>query len=384
VKILQVIPYLNPKRGGDVNVCYNLSINLAKRGHRVTILTTDFELDTEFVDKLRQCGTEVISFHCVSTTGLFLFSPSMGKWLARNSASYDVIHLHDYRSYQNAVVGRCVRKNRTPLVLQAHGSLPRIYSKRPLKALYDLVWGRGLLKHSTMLLALTDAESSMYQERGVPQQKVRILPTGIDLTDYTTLPPRGELRRKIDLDPDDKLILYLGRIHKSKGLDILLEAFKCIDGSLDAYLVLIGPDAGYRKSLEKSIFKLEISKRVIFRDFVSEGDKKEAYVDADVFVTPRYHGSPSTLLEAAACRAPIVTTQAGDAMSWIDGGAGVVTEFDARELQKAITHILTDSNFGRTLGEKGREIVLSNFTWVKITDMLERYYVEAIRESRAN
>lgn len=66
MKILQLIPYFTPKRGGDVNVCYNLSKQLAKGGRDVTIITTDFEFDEIYAKSLEFLGIKVLSFHCIA------------------------------------------------------------------------------------------------------------------------------------------------------------------------------------------------------------------------------------------------------------------------------------------------------------------------------
>ena len=96
MKILQVIPYFTPKRGGDVNVVFNVSKYLNKQGHEVTIITTDFEFDYEYSNLLT--NVRVIPFKCFLNIGLFLYSPSMKSWLEKNIKNYDIVHLHNYRS----------------------------------------------------------------------------------------------------------------------------------------------------------------------------------------------------------------------------------------------------------------------------------------------
>jgi glycogen synthase len=84
MKILQVIPFFSPKFGGSLTVAYDLSKELAKRNHEVTIITTDFEFDQEYADKIRAEGVTLIVFHCVANFGLFLYSPSIKVWLEKN------------------------------------------------------------------------------------------------------------------------------------------------------------------------------------------------------------------------------------------------------------------------------------------------------------
>jgi len=108
MKILQVIPFFTPARGGSVTVSYYLSKELSKSGHEVTIITTDFEFDEEYAKSIE--GVNVISFKCIANHGLFLYSPSMKKWLRDNINNFDVVHLHNFRSYQNNVVYKYAKK----------------------------------------------------------------------------------------------------------------------------------------------------------------------------------------------------------------------------------------------------------------------------------
>ena len=118
MNILQVIPYFAFKRGGDVNVCYNLSKQLTSMGHNVTILTTTFEYnkeDTDLVDNLT-----MVPIDYEFNLALFIYSPKMKKWLDKNITKYDIIHLHELRSYQNNIVIKYAKKYNIPYVLQPH------------------------------------------------------------------------------------------------------------------------------------------------------------------------------------------------------------------------------------------------------------------------
>ena len=87
-----------------VTVPYELSKELVKRNHEVTIITTDFGFDSQYAKTLQDAGVNVIPFHCLANVGLFLYSPSIKVWLKKNLKDFDIIHLHNFRSYQNVVV----------------------------------------------------------------------------------------------------------------------------------------------------------------------------------------------------------------------------------------------------------------------------------------
>ncbi len=128
---------------------YHLSHWLARKGHEVTIITTDYRYDQDYARSLR--NVEVIPFKRISNLGLFLYSPGIKGWLRSNISKYDIVHLHNFRSYQNTVVSTYAKKHGIPYLVQPHGSLPRMVEKEGLKQLYDRVWGirsSGMLKES--------------------------------------------------------------------------------------------------------------------------------------------------------------------------------------------------------------------------------------------
>ena len=82
MKILQVVSYFAQRRGGSINVCYNLSMELSKLGHDVTIIAADFGYDSDYIQSLK--NIEVIPFRQVANLGPFLYTPGMKGWLKEN------------------------------------------------------------------------------------------------------------------------------------------------------------------------------------------------------------------------------------------------------------------------------------------------------------
>lgn len=376
MKILQVIPYLTPRRGGDVNVAYNISTQLIKRGHDVTIATTDFELDEEYVRSIENKGITVMPFHSIANLGFFLFSPNIKKWAKENIKNYDIVHLHDFRSYQNNIIHKYSKRFHVPFVLQAHGSLPRIMEKRRLKGLYDLIWGNKILHGASKLIALNNKEAEQYKENGVDDNKIKIIPNGIDLSKYRSLPKRGEFRKKFDIADNEKLILYLGRIHKIKGIDLLVMVFADLIKEVDnAKLVIVGPDSGFLSMLQKQINDLKINNKILFTGPLYERDKLRAYVDSDIFVLPSvYESFPVTALEACACGTSVIVTDRCGIADIIDNKVGYVVKYDEDQLMDAIFKVLSDEKLRGGFGEAGRKLIKERFDWGKIVKRVEKVY----------
>ena len=377
MKILQVIPYFNPKMGGDVDVCYNISKQLVKNGHNVTILTTNYNIDNTYSKPLEKFGVNIVPINCIANIASFLYSPSMKKWLKTNLKSFDVIHLHTFRAYQNNIIRKYSVKFGVPYIVQAHGSVLPFFSKIGLKKIYDKFEGNAILKNSATCIAITETEAKDYIKMGVNENKIKIVPNGIDLEEYASLPKPGIFRNKYDISKKEKIVLYLGRIHESKGLEMLVDAFSIAAKEIESLkFVLIGPDAGYRNQLENQIETLGLKNKVLFTGFVSKEEKLSALVDADVFVTPRFSGFPITFLEACACGTPIITTNNGDRLDWIHNKVGYVVKYDANALADATSRLLKNSNLGKEFGGNGFQLTYTKFNWGHILHVLEKIYAQ--------
>ncbi len=375
MRILQVIPVFSDPFGGPVTVVRSISKELAKR-HEVTVYTTnaldqknDFENrpSEDYVD-----GYQVVYFPRIFKFSGFNISPTMEKALRETLSDYDIIHLHSWRHFQDIVVNHYAEKYNIPYVLQAHGSIPKIIAKKRLKWIFDTFVGYRLLRDASKVIALNRVEVEQYKGMGVPQEKIAIIPNGIDLSEYTNLPPRGCFKKKFNIKDDEKIILYVGRIHESKGLDLLAHAFKIVSEDVsNVRLVVIGPDDGYATAFSRLIASLGIEEKVFFTGFVDKRDKLAAFVDSDVFVTPRFSGFPVTFLEACFAGCPIVTTS--DELPWIKDNVGFVVRNSPVSIAKAIFDIVQNEMTHKKLSINCKDVI-NNFSISKVTAILEDTY----------
>lgn len=392
MKILQVIPYFVPAwdYGGPLQVCYQLSRELVKRGHEVVVYTTDSLNAKSRIAEPEEImdGIEVKRFRNLSNTLAYKHNISfpLGMLLSANEIkNFDIIHIHEYRVPQNACIHHYSKKYGVPYVLQAHGSLPVDAPKQILKKRYDSVWGHRILNDASRLIALTPTEAEQYKSMGVSEDKIEIVPNGIDLSEFESLPERGEFRKKYGLSDDQKIVLYLGRIHQTKSIDLLVKAFAGLSKEVsDARLIIVGPDDGYLPSLKKLVADLGISDKVLSTGPLYGREKLEAYVDADVFVTPSFYGFPVTFVEACACGVPIVITERGDNLDWVHNQVGFVTAYNEDELEKAITKILHNLATAKKFGENGQKLTKEKLNWREIAIHVERLYIECMGNSANN
>lgn len=382
MKILQVIPFFAPKFGGPVNSVYLLAVELVKRGHSVTILTSDLEFDERYVNDLEKFDINVVPFHIVASFGLFMYTPSMKGWLEAHISDYDVVHIHNFRAYQNSLVGAYAKEKKIPVVLQARGSVLPFFQKQLLKHLYDLVWGYDLLNKSSRFIALCESEAAQYRKMGVSDDKIVIIPNGIDISRFSDLPAKGSFRSQYSISDDENIILFLGRIHKIKGIDILVRAYaELLQEMPDATLAIVGPDERYLSIIKDQIQHLNLKKEPLITGPLYNREKLSAYIDADVYVLPsRYETFPNTVLEAWACGTPVVVTD-GCLIADTVGRAGCVSSYSVLGLKQAILKTLMDDEKRIENVDSGLVLIKNDFNLVSCVNKIEDLYREVIDQT---
>jgi glycosyltransferase involved in cell wall biosynthesis len=189
-------------------------------------------------------------------------------------------------------------------------------------------------------------------------------------------------KRKYGIDQNERIVLYLGRIHKTKGIDLLIKAFAFLLNEFrvrDVVLVIAGPDDGYFETASRLVNSLELEDNVLFTGFISRIDKMASLVDADIFVTPAFLGFPITFLESCATGTPILTTSMQDYLDWIDGQVGYVTKPEVRDLASAMCKVLSDKTLKETLSKTCLQFVKDRFSSSKVAERLEQIYESVIK-----
>ncbi|MGZ7112117.1 MAG: glycosyltransferase [Halobacteriota archaeon] len=383
MNILQICPLLaeSPRStvSGVSKAAYSISTELAARGHEVTLCTSAVSAAKKsgHVTSEISEGIKLLRFPYKLSYYTFFVTHGFAPFLRENLREFDIVHLHDMRHFQALVAHRYAVRYTIPYVLQAHGAaLP--FRRRAASLLFDVTFGRSIVNDAASFIALTSQERGQYRSLGAAEHKIKIVPNGISSSEFTNLPVRGGFRTKHGLSDSDPVILFLGRIHKIKGLDLLLEAFALLHHDLkNAKLVVVGPDTGnLANSLRRRARKLGLGADVLFVGPLYQRDKLEAYVDADVYVLPsRYETFPFTVLEAWACGTPVIVTDRCGISEYVKK-AGRVVEFEAVELYKALLSVLGDAPWRAQASKLGQDLVRAEFSWDRIIDQLEALYLE--------
>jgi glycosyltransferase involved in cell wall biosynthesis len=396
MKILQVCSkFHHSVASGSTKVAYDISRELAKKGHSVTVYTSNMR------DKYAKIGSrfekvEGVSVHRFQSIGTaatremeIFITPNIIARLKNDIHLFGVIHLHEYRNFQNIIVYYFARRYGIPYILQAHGSIPRI-GKRFRKWLYDVLFGYRLLRDASKVIALSEIEAKEYAQAGVSRAKIAIIPNGIDLEEYRNLPPKGTFRKRFNIGKDEKIILFLGRINRLKGIDYLIDAFAYMTKSAkndNVMLVIAGPDDGYLNETKALVDRHGIGGGVFFSGPLFGMRKIEAYVDASIVASLDSLKEVVFLLvplEAAASGTPVIVANSNYIATLIrEGDFGLAVEYgNVPGLVTALEEILSDENLQEQMGLNGRKFVYEHFGWSNSMDKMVKVYEDAVKRSQ--
>jgi len=364
---------------------------MVRRGHEVTVFATDaYDIGSRLnlKDRFRIIdGAKVYFFHNFIRNHGFFISPGIIDALSKTSGDFDIVHLHEYRTFQNLAF-HFFTKVRAPYVLSPHGELEFIEETLDvfaLRRLFENAFGKKLLLNASAVIALSEFEKAQLIKMGVQEEKIEIVPNGINLSDYTDLPAKTSFKKNFNIDPRKLIILYLGRIAASKGIDLLLKAFaELVKKSKvdDCLLVIAGTDDGYLNEAKSLVSHLGISGLVLFTGMLSEKDKVSAYVDSAVCTyLGQFEAFGIVTLEAAVCGTPVIVSKGTPMANIVDAGKfGLQVKYgDINELVDAMRTILSDARLAEEMGRNGRRYVKDNLSWSVISARIEAIYSKILQ-----
>lgn len=391
MKILHIVPTFYPclAAGGVVNAVYQLAKKQVQVGNDVSVFTTDSCSEAMNLEDRYNVDVDGVKTYYFKNLSNFLKNKltidtpyALPLKLRKEIKKYDIVHIHEHRHSLAIAASHYALKNNIPYVLQAHGSVLPFFQKEKMKEIFDKLWGFKILHNASKVFALTDVEKDQYLKMGVEEKNIKIVPLGINLEEYGNLPQRGKFREKYNIKMSEKLLLFIGRIHKIKGLDLLIESFTLLNQEIEnVTLAIVGPNDGYLEKLKKLIEELNINpKRVIITGSLYGEDKKEAIVDCDIFVMPsQYESFTTSGLEAMACGKPIVLTKNNHIHTWVDRNVGLSCEYEKKDLSNNIKKLLENPDLMESYGKNGIKEIKEKYNWDSVEKQVKSIYKEIIQ-----
>lgn len=401
MRILQVIQRFPPSVGGGEEVVYQISKELSRRGHDVTVVTSNWEMDQDIpgfsayrvVLGRRRCllpsheridGIDVHRFRPLFRLWSYTVNPPMVKFLVDNIGEFDLVNAHYYMFSEVDIAAFLCRMKRVPFAITVHrcfevlSSTPRIL--RMLKRIYDMNVGRFTLDTAGRVIVLSQQSKNEFRRLGVPGEKIAVIPNGVDPERFLSTPSSGAFLQK--LGNPQRLVLSVGRLEEQKGQQYIIRAIPEICRSYpDTKFVFVGEDWGYQRSLEALSKELGISDKCFFAGRTGRFELDELYVRADVFVMPAVgEGFPLVALEGILSGPAVVLADKGVLGEMLREFTGSPIDMEkdipsqiSRHIKKIFATGMNEEDYA-----DAREKIRRHYSWGVIAEKLEHIYLGAM------
>ncbi|MCI0629639.1 MAG: glycosyltransferase [Phycisphaerales bacterium] len=392
MKIVQYLRSFSSADGGVVRAVIDLATALASRDHAIVVLTTDqSDLPPGWDGRDRRPLPQVLSAHRVLPRWLSRHSLRLGRQALHEAkaalAGADVLHLHVPWDPICVQLARLARETNLPYVVSVHGMLDdwTMRHKAGKKRLFLAMGARRMLEQAAAVQFTSRVEAEQSQQWFSCKRSV-VAPLIFDTSAFDHLPGLDVARRKffptLAPAPDVPLILYLGRLHPIKRIDLLLEAVcRLRDANEPFHLVIAGAgEPHHEQELRKAVDSHSLQPWASFVGFAQGQEKLSLYQAAVVAVNPSaYESFGLVSIEALACGTPIIITKAVNIWPELQssGGASIVAP-NAQSLCDAIRSIINNAGDAGRRGLRARQWVLDSFGPDRVVHLYEQMYRGAI------
>ncbi len=341
MRIAHVIQYIGKEFGGPVAGVAAMTGGLAALGQQVELFTTHRKHEGEIID----LAPEITAYVCRDVSlGTLRHSPSL--WEAVKASSCSLIHSHGLWGDPNRCAADMARRKNVPHIIGPCGLLGPVALRRSRwkKRIVQLLFQDQALHGAACLLANSGNEYLDFRSYGLGNP-VAVIPNPVAGPQFMVNPVTGaEFRRRFSLDPTKKLLVFLGRIHPTKGVRRLVKTWGTLSEFHDEWhLVIAGPDEGnYRSMVASDLGKLGCAPTVSFPGPLDDRWKWGLLQAAELFVMPsKYENFGIAIVEALLAGVPVVTTTGTPWRSLVDHGAGWHVDHAVQVLGAALAEAMT-------------------------------------------
>jgi glycosyltransferase involved in cell wall biosynthesis len=372
MRIVHVAPFYTPIIGGVEEVVRKIAEYTASRGYETHVVTYN-RLRNGGIGSLPReeeiNGVHVIRLKPDLTWSNGTYSSELPQVIRRLKP--DIVHIHVWRHPHVFQVARLRRELKFKAVLHGHAPFYNLSQSGLVTWIYYKLidmFGRDYLKAYDIYIALTPYEVNKVKALGFSNNVV-IIPNGI----HEDKCPYNNVERK------DNMVLYLGRISKSKNIDLLIKAMIYVTKSINNIeLIMAGPDERLAQKYVRYAKRSNMKTRYIGQ--VSEMEKHRLYLESMVYTLPSlYEGFGLTLLEAGIHGTPsVITGEGGQVYAAPPNKASLWAKPNPKDYANAITTLLMDRELWKKLSQGAREWAQQH-TWNKILPKYEKLYNELTR-----
>ena len=379
----------NPVTSGVVTSINMIEQEMKKRGHQVYVFTTSksiqpnenqtlymlnsipFLIDKQYKNRIatfysREVAKQIkeLNLDIIHTQSEFSLG-AFGKIISRK---YDIPLIHtyhtmweDYVHYITPIKGR------------------NIYLKRLVRK-----FSRRFLRKAECVITPSNKTAKYLKYKcNVKNKPIYVIPTGIDIKPFNrnnfSLDEKNRLKESLGIKPEEKVILFLGRVATEKSIDVLMNVMPSIFNEYQNCKFLIVGDGPSKKDLEEQAKQLHIQEKVIFTGKVPYSEVPKYYNLGDIFVNASLTETQGlTFIEAMAAGLPVVAKYAPNLSEYIKNGKNGILVKKNADFKTAILKVLKDDTLKNTLIANGYKTA-KEYSIEQFGDKLEMLYSEIIK-----
>jgi len=331
MRVAQVCPRFYPNIGGIETHVYEIAKRLTKYCE-IEILTTD---SSGKLPRLDSVGSLIIRrFKSIAPYNSYYFSFEMYKFLKKYSSNYNIVHAHNYHAFPALFTALTKGKNKLVFTPHYHGR-GHSFFRDLLHKPYKLV-GKKIFEKADAIICVSEFERDLILRNfDIDASKLFVIPNGINLDDFKDV---DKIKRQ--KDNTNKIILYVGRIEKYKGLDYVVEALTLLP---ENFILEIVGDGCYRQKIVELTRDLKVADRVKFYKDLTRKELVERYAEADVLILLSKHEAYGLVVaEALASGTPCIVANTSALSEWVDGITvfGIDYPIDINKLAKLISKVV--------------------------------------------
>lgn len=365
LSVLHVNSGVDPRQGGPTTAMLAMIHAQIDVGLKITVASTfghDFESGA--ADQMKQIGADV---HLIGpSTDLLAWHRDIKPTLRKLTAEADVVHIHGVWEEIQHRAARVAHVQSKPYIFTPHGMLDpwSLSQSRLKKQIYLALRLKRDLDQAAAIHFTDETERDLVAPLNIKAPAIveRLI---IDLSDFQPLPPRGQFRAKFAQQLGDRpFVLFMSRIHRKKGLDLLVPAFAKTAASHDAMLVIAGPDiGGYQSQVQQMTRDADIANRVLFPGMIYGRDRAAAMVDADLFALTSYQENFGVVvIEALAAGTPVIISDQVNIHRLIaEANVGEVVPASVDRIADVLMRWLKDPKLRGVTSTRALDFVTKNF-----------------------
>jgi glycosyltransferase involved in cell wall biosynthesis len=359
---LHFVQSLEPLQGGGLGrAALDLHLNMARSGIRSSLIATGA------TDK--QSGHPGVTEARRTLLEKLYWSPRLPSLGAQNISAQTIVHGHGFFVAPNWRLGGLARRRGAHLVYHAHGFFePYSLSRsRWKKAIARFLFENANFHYASLWRALTVREADQIRGIGV-SAPIIVAPNGVD-TEFIRLAENCPAPKQ-----QEKICLFLGRLHPKKGLALLIPAWASLGKLRSGWkLRIVGPDElGHRAEVKQMAQELGVDDSVEFGDAVSGLEKIQVLKSASLFVMPSFsEGFSVAILEAMTCEIPVIATHACNFPELTAAGAGWNCDSTVEGVASALGQAMgADEREIKQRGALGLALIKEKYLWPAIVSLI--------------